>query len=217
MVFWYDHLFIFVSMIIFPLIGYLRYQSILEKLQSDQGFNRIKIYLGTIYTQWSLALFCLVLWWYSSRTWPQLGFSTQFSNTWWIAAIAVVLVIVLLTVQLFSVSSLSEKASKQIFTQVKQQLPFMPTNSKEASYFNLLGLTAGIVEELLWRGYLIWYLSHYVNYWQALLISLLAFTLAHSYQGVSQLYKVGLVGGLLTGVIWFKRKSMAGYSAAYRN
>jgi membrane protease YdiL (CAAX protease family) len=64
------------------------------------------------------------------------------------------------------------------------------------------------VEEILWRGFLIWYCDQYLPLWTAALLVTLAFALAHAYQGLAQLPAIVLVGGafaglyLLTGSIW---------------
>ena len=40
------------------------------------------------------------------------------------------------------------------------ELSFLiPQNDGEMARFNMLSLTAGIVEETLWRGFLVWYLA----------------------------------------------------------
>lgn len=202
MIFWYDHLLIFISMILFPVVGFVSYRSNIEKLRQGKDLSRVGIYLSTISIQWILAILCFFLWWFTERSWAKLGLSSHFDSTWWIAAIITALVIVLFFIQSMSVSKLNDETSKKIFDQAQHELAFMPTNARETKYFNLLSLTAGIVEEILWRGLLVWYLSYFVDHWQALLISLIAFTLAHSYQGFSQLYKVGLLGALLTAVMW---------------
>jgi len=50
--------------------------------------------------------------------------------------------------------------------------------------FLLLYVTAGIAEEILFRGYLIWYLSQFGSTAFAVVVSSLIFAVAHAYQGV---------------------------------
>jgi membrane protease YdiL (CAAX protease family) len=84
----------------------------------------------------------------------------------------------------------------------------MPLNGNDLGRFYGLSVTAGIVEEILWRGFLIWYCDQYLPLWTAALLVTLAFALAHAYQGLAQLPAIVLVGGafaglyLLTGSIW---------------
>jgi membrane protease YdiL (CAAX protease family) len=84
----------------------------------------------------------------------------------------------------------------------------LPAKESELQRFTWLSLTAGIVEETLWRGYLFWYLLHYMPLWSAALISTLAFGLAHAYQGIGNVPKIIAVGAvfailyMLSGSIW---------------
>jgi membrane protease YdiL (CAAX protease family) len=72
----------------------------------------------------------------------------------------------------------------------------------------LLSITAGIVEETLWRGFLFWYLGQFMPLWAAAIISAVGFGLAHSYQGLANVPRVAIVGAvfsglyLLTGSLW---------------
>ena len=84
----------------------------------------------------------------------------------------------------------------------------IPRNGNELGRFYGLSLTAGIVEEALWRGFIVWYLVQFMPLWAAAVISTLGFGLAHAYQGISNLPKITLVGAalmglyVLTGSVW---------------
>ena len=54
----------------------------------------------------------------------------------------------------------------------------------EMRRFTWLGITAGIVEELIFRGYLVWYFSSFVPLWAAIVITAVAFGIGHAYQGI---------------------------------
>ncbi len=53
----------------------------------------------------------------------------------------------------------------------------------EWRWFTPLAVTAGICEELLFRGYLVWVLGAWLGVWVAASISVVSFGLAHAYQG----------------------------------
>ena len=78
----------------------------------------------------------------------------------------------------------------------------------ELARFYAVSVTAGIVEETLWRGLVIWYFSQFLPLWVAALISLVGFALAHAYQGIENVPKIGLVSALfvalflLSGSLW---------------
>jgi len=85
---------------------------------------------------------------------------------------------------------------------------FMPHTEEERKVFDLMGVTAGITEEIIFRAYLIWALSLLMPVWAAALCALVVFTLLHIYQGAKQLPAIFLLGGtmtlvfLLSGSIW---------------
>ena len=85
---------------------------------------------------------------------------------------------------------------------------FVPRTREELKSFWRLSVTAGVTEEIIFRGFLIWYLLHFMPLWLAVVISSLVFGLCHSYQGLGGGIKTGLVGlafallYVLTGSIW---------------
>ncbi len=95
-----------------------------------------------------------------------------------------------------------------MFDQLGFVQTMIPRNGNELAKFYGVALTAGIVEEVLWRGGLIWYLSLFVPFWAAVVLSTLGFALAHSYQGIAHLPGVLFIGTILaatyviSGSIW---------------
>jgi membrane protease YdiL (CAAX protease family) len=87
----------------------------------------------------------------------------------------------------------------------------LPVTREERSWFVLISLTAGICEEVLYRGFLIRYLSDspwHTGLWIALGISSIAFGMAHGYQGLTGILGTALLGALMavifvvTGNLW---------------
>jgi membrane protease YdiL (CAAX protease family) len=59
----------------------------------------------------------------------------------------------------------------------------VPHTAGEFRLFVPLSFTAGICEELLFRGYLVWVLQQWIGLWPAAAVSAVLFGLAHAYQG----------------------------------
>jgi membrane protease YdiL (CAAX protease family) len=74
----------------------------------------------------------------------------------------------------------------------------LPHSQSELRWFVAPSLTAGFCEEFLFRGYLIWAFTPALGWWGAAVLSLLAFTAGHAYQGKSGALKAAFVGGLFT-------------------
>ena len=95
---------------------------------------------------------------------------------------------------------------------LRSQLPEMkilPRNGRELAVFLLVAVTAGIWEELLYRGFLIWFLAPYATLWGAVALSTAVFALGHVYQGWRGLPRSGFLGLLFalgyvaSGSLWW--------------
>ena len=91
-----------------------------------------------------------------------------------------------------------EASREQLRAKTREQLghvePLMPRNRRELHWFYGLSLTAGICEEVLFRGFLVAALTPTLGFWGAALVSTLAFGYGHIYQG-------GLYGFVRTAII----------------
>lgn len=85
----------------------------------------------------------------------------------------------------------------------------VPRDSSERRLWMSLSLTAGLCEEILYRGFLIWYLNLLLPGMAAVLLAAIVFGLAHRYlgwkDGVLRATIAGVVLGvayLVTGTLW---------------
>jgi uncharacterized protein len=82
-------------------------------------------------------------------------------------------------------------------------LALLPRSRSERRLFALVGLTAGICEEWLYRGFflaVVAALAPGLPTVALVLVLAAAFGLAHAYQGVSGITTTGVLGGVLAGV-----------------
>ena len=87
-------------------------------------------------------------------------------------------------------------------------------NSTEALAFLFLALTAGFVEEVVFRGYLQRQLTAlFGSPVVGSVVQVLIFTLGHAYQGWARLVPVALIGCILTAVALWRRKLLPGMIA----
>jgi uncharacterized protein len=76
----------------------------------------------------------------------------------------------------------------------------LPVTREERTWFALVSITAGICEEVLYRGFLIRYLSDgpwHAGLWISLAIASVSFGLAHGYQGLSGILGTAVVGAVM--------------------
>lgn len=199
-----------IIMIGLPLETLLTVKHTRAKLASGAPGVRVSHYTSTIMYLWAVALPIVVLWAASGRDWAALGFhfeaGAMVSTGWLLAG-----VITLFFGYQYLAISMSEKGRQQLREGIARNPVmdgFMPQTSDERHLFNLLGITAGITEEIIFRAYLIWALATVMPIWAAALISLAIFTFLHIYQGAKILPAVFVIGGLVTliylwsGSIW---------------
>src|SRR4029078_13468887 len=62
--------------------------------------------------------------------------------------------------------------------------PLIPTRPLEWGWFRPLAVTAGICEELIFRGYFVWMVTPWLGVWGAGAVSTVIFGFGHSYQGI---------------------------------
>ena len=82
---------------------------------------------------------------------------------------------------------------------------FLPVSREERFWFAVLAVTAGVCEEVLYRGFLIRYFSDgpwHLDLTLALLVSCAAFGLAHGYQGLSGIISTA-IGGAMFSIVFF--------------
>jgi hypothetical protein len=77
---------------------------------------------------------------------------------------------------------------------------FMPRTSAEFWRFQMLSLTAGVTEEIVFRGFLIAAFASLVPLWAAALLALSIFVALHLYQGIGQLPGVLVAGTAMTAL-----------------
>ena len=203
-----DHGFVFIFVIVFPIAGFFGFHRLLRRADAGESVNRSQLYRNTSIGHWTLFLMCMALWAGEARPWTALGFALQLDLQFALAAILTVLGIAVLLMQSRQVRAATQEEITGIKRRFGRLAIIMPRNGNELVRFYGLSITAGIVEEILWRGFLIWYLSQFMPLWAAALVSTLSFAMAHAYQGLSHLPQITAVGAafaglyLLAGSIW---------------
>ena len=188
---WLDHILAFVFCIAIPFYG---------AIQKRKGFHAIsfnseqkkRIYIAGSLSLFIMAAAVMVVWLLFQRPLAEIGL-TQPRNfqSWWWMPIAFALVYLLDT----TVTLSSKKGIDKTVDDWKKRTPFLPTKNNELPEYFLLCFSAGVFEEIVYRGYLVnycWYLFEGSNYQQVLAIFLpaFAFSIAHFYQGGKAVLKI---------------------------
>ncbi len=157
--------------------------------------------------QWAHSVFLIGLWIWTGRSWSELGLGLDVDLGFVVTAGVVALLLVQLYLQIAKLRR-DPELSKRALERSSQVIPLFPRTKEERSLFDALSFTAGVCEELAYRGFLFWYLGTWMPIWAALLVAALAFGCAHLYEGVLAALVVVLLaviaGGLYlaSGSLW---------------
>ena len=115
---------------------------------------------------------------------------------------------------------------KQLESQPNVRM-ILPATVREARAFAGVSITAGICEEVLYRGYLLWYLQSLGLGPGAVVVAIVAFGITHAFQGIRGMVGTGVMGAvfmglyLLTGslvapIVFHATVDLANFLMAYR-
>ena len=84
--------------------------------------------------------------------------------------------------------------------QIRPIQAILPHTPGERRLFMAVSVTAGVCEEIIARGMLIWYAAHAMPRVPAALVATLVFGFAHLYQGWEGVLKTALVGAVFAAL-----------------
>ena len=203
-----DHLLFLVLAVAHPVAGYLSFQRLLRRVEAGEHVSRSMIYDSTIVGQWFLFGLTVVIWAGAGRDWAWLGLDGPLDGRFFAGVILALIAIGLLVLQVKQIANATTDELEHTRSQLGKLEFIIPRNRGELRHFYRLSLTAGIVEEVLWRGFMIWYLNQFMPLWAAATLSTIGFAAAHAYQGAANVPRITLVGAvfaglyLLTGSVW---------------
>jgi len=202
-----DHLLAVLIILVWPAFGFLTHARTLRAIEADPARGRIKAYRRMMAREWLAAAIVLVLWLAMGRPLSDLGLGAPGGGPFLIACALTAVPIALLFFQLIPISR-SAAIRADLQGKLGGALAFLPRTDPEMVHFGWLSLTAGICEEIAYRGFLIWYLAAAFGLPLAALVSAVIFGLAHAYQGRAGILKTGIIAlvfaglYLLSGSLW---------------
>ncbi len=170
--------------------------------------DRVIMYSQTMLMQWCGFAVLIAGWFFLDRSWDLLGLVGWSMAGYLIGGSGLMLLVGVFGYQIFLIRKLNwEEKSRQL--QGLGDIAYaLPRTRREYIFSNFVSMTAGIVEEIIYRGFVIWVLALFMPLWAAAIVSSLAFGVAHAYQGWEGVLKTGALGGLfaviylVTGTIW---------------
>lgn len=144
---------------------------------------RLRIYLRSVVSQWLLVVCIAMLWWTRARTPAALGLDIPLSVRGLAGFVIVaVMAITVLSYWTYTLARL-DAAGRGKFLAWLERSKMAPRTRAEAFAFVPVALTAGICEELLYRGFIFWFLAPTLGLPLTVVASAVVFGLGHGYQG----------------------------------
>jgi membrane protease YdiL (CAAX protease family) len=176
----------------------LRLPRVRAAILAGQPGRRVREYRLTIAQQWMLVAvaIALVAWggWPPSRV--GLTLPTGASLAWTIGIVVAVLALLLVQYR----AALGTRARASVQRQLAPVRWFLPGPGAELANFRALSVTAGVCEEILFRGYLMACLTPFTGAAGAVLVSSALFGLGHSYQGRGGVIRAGVIGAIMAAM-----------------
>jgi len=174
-----------------------------RRVAADPVNARTKEYIWHIASQWALTLGLIAAWWWAGRPMRDIGvLLPETASAWWWSLLIAGAGIALFCQQAFSVLR-SPDAQAKVRTHIESQpgvRTAMPSTPREARVFIGIAISAGICEEILYRGYLLWYFQSLVPVGVAIAAAIVAFGVGHAYQGVQGIIGTGIAGAIAMAV-----------------
>jgi len=182
--------------VVFPLMGVQDYRLLLRRTREGDADARVTFYKGVLMWHWPLTIGLVAWWLLSGNGLESLGLIPVAEGRQWVAIGVGVSVMLGQVIYLETVSR-----NADALTKIKKQMGALsnlaPQTRAENRLFGMVSITAGVCEEILYRGLLLATLVSLVGTWPAVAISSLIFGLGHAYQGISGIAKTGLAGLVL--------------------
>jgi len=204
----FDHILFVAICLASPLIDWLwLYPRLRRASAAGVAGARVRGYLLTILTAWGLTACVVALWLAFGRPFDYLRLGIGIP-----ARTGIGLALAITYIVFAGMQRRTALRRPDIADSVRKQLgradALMPHTAREYRLFQMVAITAGICEEVLYRGFVIWYLAIWTALIPAALLSSILFGFAHIYIGLPHVLRTTIVGAVFailvlgTGSLW---------------
>jgi uncharacterized protein len=197
-----DHLLFLNLAVVEPVSAVWLMRRLERRLAQGVKEARLAMYARTIVLYWAFVVALLTHWIVAGRSATALGLAASGGIPFAVTLTASVLLALLLLGQARAARSMTSDTARSLRRQMGSVETVAPHTTGERSVWFWLSVTAGFCEELWCRGFLIFYLTEWIGWWQAGIASSVLFGIGHAYQGPAGVLKttaVGLVYAALYG------------------
>lgn len=198
---WADHVIAFIYSIAIPFYAGWKRRHGFSNLYFTSTEKK-NIYVSGSLSLLVMAVVLIIVWLVFKRPLAELGLTkpANYQSWWWLAAIFVLVYIIKTTLDLTN-----KKSFDKMVDHWNNKVPFLPTQKNELPEYTLLCFSAGVFEEIIYRGYLVTYCLYLFGGMKnheliSIILPALAFSVAHYYQGfraVIQIFILAIAFGFI--------------------
>ena len=199
--FW-DHLFFILIAIFLPVLSLIRGRVDMEGVEMEIKDKR-KFYFANAGVLWVGALMVFLLWLMAGREFVEMGVRYPVID-------AIVVALTVLFVASYIIETVTELRKENKETEILKAAPFLPQNYSEYFSFLFLAFSAGVCEEIVYRGFLVNYLLSVINdpivaFNVAVIFPAVIFGVVHMYQGLKAVLKISIMSLLFSTIFIFSQ------------
>jgi membrane protease YdiL (CAAX protease family) len=157
-----DHIFILLIFVVQPIYGAIDTRRYLARIKAGQPANQVRFYVETSIVEWVFLTALGIAWWILGRPITDLGFRNLEGLELWGGTAGLVVIIGLLVYSWQTAKRASKEEKMKQVDKLGSLVHFLPHTSRDLRYFLGVSITAGIVEEIVYRGFVLWYLGSFM-------------------------------------------------------
>jgi membrane protease YdiL (CAAX protease family) len=195
-----DHVLVLLIVVGLPLRALFGIRALRAASAATLPELRRRSWWRAIATQWLLTVLVVWQWGMAFRSFASLGLVLRPTTGLTGVLVGLTTIAILVSRQRGALAS-DESLRARVRDRLASVEPLMPHAAREFPLFVGLACTAGLCEEFLFRGYLLWYAMHFIPFGFACVAQALVFGVCHAYQGPRGILLTTLAGAFFTGVL----------------
>lgn len=199
---WMDHALVLGFALVWPVWSYLGHEKFKARVRAGVPGERLAAYAEGMIAEWLFVAATIAIWIHLERDWKWLALTGLDSEAAWFALATAGLIGAILIGQSIAVKRKPELHAR-VRSAVDAFVEILPVHRNDFTGFVAMSITAGVCEEILYRGLLGWYFGHWLGLWGGQAAALVLFGAAHLYLGIGGSVRALLAGAVCAGLyLW---------------
>ena len=187
--------------ILYPLLGWYRFRRLEARPDPVPRGVKLRLYMSVVVSQWTLVGLVVLLLARHGHGLDAIGQGAGVSGVR-TALVSLALLAAFAFLSRFTLAQLARTGAGELPTHVRKAGRILPRDGVERAGFVQVAITAGVCEEILYRGWVPWAIAGWTGSPLAgFVVAALVFGAGHAYQGRNGMILTALLGLFLGGVV----------------